>query len=243
MSTPSPEFVRETGTDGSFQRQTSAFRQWVTADGTSDFPAEPGRYHLYACAACPWAHRAMIVRTLKGLEDVIGMTLVDPIRDARGWRFGDGSPESGDVDPLHGWTHLSQAYAATDPEFDARVTVPVIWDTRTHRIVNNESSEVIRMLNSAFDAYAEHPEVDFYPEELRPAIDAVNEWVYALINNGVYQAGFAVSQRAYDTAFANVFEGLDRVEALLGNQPYLVGERLTEADWRLFTTLVRFDAV
>lgn len=243
MPTNTPEFAKETGSDGSFQRQTSVFRDWVTADGSSEFPAEAGRYHLYACAACPWAHRAIIVRELKGLHDAIGLTLVDPLRDEQGWRFGDGSPKTGDVDPLHGWTYLSEAYTASDPEFDARVTVPVIWDTKTNRIVNNESSEVIRMLNSAFDAFAAHPEVDLYPEALRPEIDAVNAWVYDLINNGVYKSGFAVSQEAYDTAFAGVFEGLDRVEELLQHRPYLAGEQLTEADWRLFTTLVRFDSV
>jgi len=243
MTITTPQFAKETGDDGSFKRQTSAFRDWVTSDGSSEFPAEAGRYHLYVCAACPWAHRAIILRKLKGLEGAIAMTVVDPLRDEKGWRFGDGSPATGDVDPLHGWTYLSEAYTASDPDFDARVTVPVIWDTQTNRIVNNESSEVIRMLNSSFDAFAEHPELDFYPEELRPQIDAVNEWVYDLINNGVYKSGFAVSQEAYDAAFDGVFAGLDRVEALLVDQPYLVGDRLTEADWRLFTTLVRFDSV
>lgn len=242
------QFARETGTDGSWQRQTSAFRRTITADGAGDsLPAEPGRYHLYVCKACPWAHRAMIVRRLKGLEDVIGMTVVDPIRDARGWRFavGDavGDPANGEPDPLHGWSYLSQAYAATDPTWEGRVTVPTLWDTKTNTVVNNESSEVIRILGSAFDAFAREPDLDLYPADLRAEIDAVNEWVYADINNGVYRCGFATTQTAYDDAFDRLFAALDRVERLLGERRYLAGDRITEADWRLFTTLVRFDAV
>lgn len=237
------QFTRETGSDGSWRRQQSVFRRWITADGSSEFPAEPGRYHLYVSAACPWAHRAVIFRSLKGLEHVIGMTVLDPIRDERGWRFGAGDPRTGEPDPLHGWRYLSAAYAATDSEFDGRVTVPVIWDTATATIVNNESADVIRMLGSAFDEFAQRPERDYYPEKLRPQIDAINEWVYADINNGVYSCGFATTQSAYDEAFDALFAALDRVEGMLQRQPWLAGDTITEADWRLFTTLVRFDAV
>ena len=237
------QFARETSSSGAWKRQQSAFRDWVNADGSGEFPAEAGRYHLYVCKACPWAHRAMIIRRLKGLEQVIGMTVVDPIRDERGWRFGTGDPATGDADPLHDWTYLSEAYVATDPSFDARVTVPVIWDTKTNRIVNNESSDVIRILNSEFDEFAERPDVDFYPEELRDEIESINEWVYETVNNGVYRCGFATTQTAYEEAFDELFASLDRLDEMLGERRYLAGDQITLADWRLFTTLVRFDAV
>jgi putative glutathione S-transferase len=238
------QFAKETGSDGSWKRQVSAFRDRVTADGSSGLPAVAGRYHLYVSAACPWAHRAIIFRRLKGLDDVVGMTIVDPLRDERGWRFGAaGDPATGEVDPLNGWTYLSEGYVATDPSFDGRVTVPTLWDRETGRVVNNESSEVIRMLNSEFDALARHPERDYYPEELRGEIDAINEWVYRDLNNGVYRCGFATTQAAYDQAYADLFAALDRVEELLATRRWLAGDRITEADWRLFTTLVRFDAV
>lgn len=237
------QFARETTSSGAWKRQQSAFRDWVTADGSSPYPAEAGRYHLYVCKACPWAHRSMIVRRLKGLEDAIGMTVVDPIRDEQGWRFGDDTPETGDRDPLNGWTYLKEGYVATAPDFDARVTVPVIWDTKTKRIVNNESSDVIRMLNSAFDEFAKHPELDLYPEHLRGEIDSINEWVYATVNNGVYRCGFATRQEAYEQAFDELFASLDRLDSMLAERRYLAGDVITEADWRLFTTLVRFDAV
>ncbi|MCW2928830.1 MAG: Glutathione transferase [Thermoleophilia bacterium] len=237
------QFSAETTEDGAWKRQQSAFRQRVSSDPAAEFPAAAGRYHLYVCKACPWAHRSMIVRMLKGLEETIAMTVVDPLRDEKGWRFGAGDQLTGDVDPLHGWTYLSEAYAATDPDFDARVTVPVIWDTETDRIVNNESSEVIRILNSEFNAFARVPELDLYPADLREEIDSVNEWVYSSINNGVYRCGFATSQEAYDEAFDDLFSGLDRVERILADRRYLAGDVITEADWRLFTTLVRFDSV
>jgi len=243
MSQSAAQFGKETGTDGSWQRQKSAFGDWVRADGSTEFPAEAGRYHLYVCKACPWAHRAMIVRRLKGLEGVIGMTVVDPIRDDRGWRFGGHDPAHGEPDPLHDWTYLSEAYAATDPDFDMRVTVPTLWDTRTNRIVNNESGDVMRMLGSEFDAFATNPDLDLYPTELRGEIDSINEWVYATVNNGVYACGFAVSQSAYEDAFIQLFASLDRIEGMLAERRYLTGAVITEADWRLFTTLVRFDAV
>jgi putative glutathione S-transferase len=216
----------ESSSDGRFQRQDSRFRDWV--DETA-----PGRHHLYVSYACPWAHRAIIVRRLKGLEDVVGLSVVDPYRDDRGWAFTGGAFE----DPLHGWSFLSEGYEATDPEFEGRVTVPVLWDREAGRIVNNESADVIRML----DAWGEGPSL--YPEQLRSEIDAVNELVYDNVNNGVYRTGFASSQEAYEEAFAALFDTLATLDERLGSSRYLVGDRITEADWRLFTTLVRFDAV
>jgi putative glutathione S-transferase len=234
------QFDHETSTSGAWKRQSSRFRDNV---GGADHPAAAGRYHLYVSRACPWAHRAIIVRRLKGLEQAIGMTVVDPIRDERGWRFGDGDPASGEPDPINGWEFLREGYLATDPSFDARVTVPVLWDTESKVIVNNESGDVIRILGSAFDEFATHPELDLYPVELRDEIDELNEWVYATVNNGVYRCGFATTQTAYEDSFDALFASLDRLDAILADHRYLVGDRITEADWRLFTTLVRFDAV
>ncbi|MGX6449687.1 glutathione S-transferase family protein [Patulibacter sp. S7RM1-6] len=235
---------KEMGDKGEFRRQTSAFRDRVTADGSSGFPAAAGRYHLYVSLACPWASRTVLVRRLKGLEDAIPMTIVDPERDEHGWAFRPGrvSPP-GQADPLHGWTYLSEAYLATDPAFDGRVTVPVLWDTETNRVVNNESSEILRMLNREFDAFAGRPELDLYPEELRDEIDALNERIYATVNNGVYRAGFATTQEAYEEAVTELFASLDWLEELLGERRYLTGDRITEADVRLLMTLVRFDPV
>ncbi len=237
---PEAEYARETAGDGSFVRQRSRFREWVTADGSSGFPAEAGRYHLYVSYACPWAHRTIIFRKLKRLEETISMSVVDPIRDERGWAFRD-VPGAG-PDAINGFEFLAQAYLATDPEFDRRVTVPVLWDRERKQIVNNESSDIIRMLNSEFDACGA-AEVDFYPEPLRAEIERINEKVYRCINNGVYRAGFATRQPAYEEAFNALFRTLDELEQLLSAQRFLVGDRLTEADWRLFTTLVRFDPV
>ena len=238
MSTAAP-FPKESDTKGAFIRQTSAFRDRVTADGSSGFPAAAGRYHLYVSLACPWAHRTMIVRMLKGLEDVISLSVVDPLRDERGWRFGPDFP-----DPLrHGWDYLSEAYAATDPGFDGRVTVPTLWDTATNRVVNNESADILVMLNEEFDAFAVRPELDLYPAALRPEIDALNAWVYDAINNGVYKSGFAATQEAYDAAVHPLFAALERADERLATRRYLFGAEPTLADWRLFTTLVRFDAV
>ena len=234
------EFPRETSAKGEFVRQDSAFRHWVRADGSSEHRAESGRYHLYVSYACPWAHRTIIFRALKRLEDAIGMTVVDPIRDERGWAFRDGPGHS--RDPINGFEYLSEAYTATDPSFDGRVTVPVLWDKASGHIVNNESSEIIRMLNSEFDAFGDDA-LDFYPEDLRPEIDEVNARVYATVNNGVYRCGFATTQEAYEAAFGPLFETLDWLEDRLSDRRYLLGSRLTEADWRLFTTLVRFDPV
>jgi putative glutathione S-transferase len=230
---------REAGDDGRFQRQTSAFRRWVTADGSSGFPAEAGRYHLYVCLACPWASRSLIVRRLKGLEDVIGVSYVDPIRDERGWAF-TGGPF---VDDLNGFAFLAEAYARTDPSFAGRVSVPVLWDRESGQIVNNESGEVVRMLESAFDGVGGDPSVDLYPAGLREEIDALNEWIYHTVNDGVYRAGFSTSQDAYAEAYHELFATLDVLEERLDGRRYLLGDEPTEADWRLFVTLVRFDPV
>jgi putative glutathione S-transferase len=234
------EFPEETGSDGSFQRQESRFRNRVTASGSSGYRAEAGRYHLYVALACPWAHRTIIFRLLKKLESVISMTVLDPIRDERGWAFSD-RPGCG-PDTINGFEFLREAYIATDSDFEGRVTVPVLWDKKEGIIVNNESSEIIRMLNSEFDEWG-NSDLDFYPEPLREEVDAVNEIVYNNVNNGVYRAGFATTQKAYEEAFDALFHTLDDLEDRLFRQRYLVGDRLTEADWRLFTTLVRFDPV
>jgi putative glutathione S-transferase len=218
---------RESAGGGRFERQASRFRDW--ADAT-----EPGRHHLYVSYACPWAHRTIIVRRLKGLEDVVGMSTVHPYRDERGWAFSDDEHR----DELHDWDFLVDAYDATDPSFDGRISVPVLWDRHEHRIVNNESADIIRMLNAWG---TEGP--DLYPEDLRAEIDAVNEVVYANVNNGVYRTGFARTQEAYEEAFVALFDTLADLDARLAGQRYLAGDRITEADWRLFTTLLRFDAV
>jgi putative glutathione S-transferase len=228
MTTSAFRLGRESSdSDGSFQRQESTFRGW--ADTT-----EPGRHHLYVSYACPWAHRTLIVRRLRGLEEVVGVSVVDPIRDARGWAFTGGEY----VDAVNGFRFLSEAYAASDPAFDGRWSVPVLWDREAGRIVNNESADVVRMLNAWGTAGD-----DLEPPELRPAIDEVNDVVYEKVNNGVYRAGFATSQAAYEEAFQGVFATLAELDARLADQRFLVGERLTLADLRLFTTLVRFDAV
>jgi putative glutathione S-transferase len=231
----------EQGGSGRFVRQGSRFRDWVTADGSSGFPAEAGRYHLYVSLACPWAHRTVILRRLKGLEEVIGMSTVDPIRDARGWAFRKVRGATGD--PLQGWEYLAEAYTATDPTFDGRVTVPVLWDTQTGRIVNNESADILVMLNEAFDALAGHPERDYYPSRLRTSIDELNDRIYERVNNGVYRAGFATSQEAHEEAVYPLFATLDELDARLSDQRYMFGSEQTLADWRLFPTLLRFDPV
>lgn len=222
--------------DGAFDRPVSQFREWVTADGSSGFPAAPGRYHLYVSLACPWAHRTLIFRRLKGLEEVIGVTVVDPLMGDEGWEFSEAP------DPVNGARYLHEIYTQADPICTTRVTVPVLWDKEWGTIVSNESAEIIRMLNSAFDAYG-RGELDFYPEDRRPQIDEINAFVYHRINNGVYRSGFAQTQAKYEEAFDELFEGLKAVETMLEGHRYLAGDRITEADWRLFTTLVRFDAV
>jgi len=228
----------ELSADGCFVRQESAFRRWVTADGSSGFPAAAGRYHLYACLCCPWSQRAVIGRLLKGLEHAISLSYVHPYRDARGWAF------TGDefADPVNGFAFLAEAYAATDPSFSERYSLPVLWDTETHQIVSNESGEILRMLNGAFDAFAVH-DVDLYPEPLRAEIDALNALIYDNVNNGVYEAGFSRNQEAYEAVCDGVFAVLDQLEERLGRTRYLTGDVPNEADWRLFPTLVRFDTV
>jgi putative glutathione S-transferase len=224
-------------TQGEFIRTQAAFRSWITADGSSDYPAEPGRYRLYASLACPWAHRTLIAMAVKKLDEVVPISIVEPVMSDQGWAFSDALP-----DHANGFAYLHQLYTATRADYHGRVTVPVLWDTKTRTIVNNESFEILRMLNQAFNAFGDN-DVDLYPEPLRDDINRINEFVYDNINNGVYRCGFASSQTAYENAFARLFDALDRVESLLADSPYLVGPTATEADWRLFTTLVRFDAV
>ncbi|MEO7932076.1 MAG: glutathione S-transferase family protein [Chthoniobacterales bacterium] len=234
------QFPQEQSDSGEFQRQGDAFRNWVRRDDRAEFAAESERYHLYVSLACPWAHRTIIMRQLKGLEDVIGMTVVNPVRDERGWAFRDGPGHS--TDPINGFQFLSEAYRATDSNYDSRVTVPVLWDKKTSRIVSNSDDDILRMLSSEFADFAKNT-ADFYPEDLRNKIDDINSLIYDTVNNGVYQAGFATSQRAYETAAWAVFDTLNQLEVLLGSRRYLFGQRQTEADWRLFPTLIRFDEV
>jgi len=231
---------------GEFIRRESSFRHWVTADGSpgpsgeGGFRPAPGRYHLYVSYACPWAHRTLIFRALKGLESLISVSIVHPLMPAQSWVFGDYPGAT--PDHVHGFQKLHQLYDQSAPGFDGLVTVPVLYDKQRQVIVNNESSEIIRMLNGAFDQWG-RKDIDFYPERLRAEIDAVNGIVYENVNNGVYRAGFASTQAAYEAAYDRLFDTLDSLEARLSGQRYLVGDSLTEADWRLFTTLVRFDAV
>jgi putative glutathione S-transferase len=233
------EDVRPTGKDGSFQRVESGFRDTVTADGASGFKAEPGRYHLFVAHNCPWAHRAVMFRKIKKLEDAIGMSISDrPKRHGWGYSAGiDGMAPSED-----GVFYLYQLYQAAEPGVTCRVTVPTLWDRERKTIVNNESSEIIRMLNSAFDAWGD-ASLDFYPEALCTEIDRINAIVYPGLNNGVYRAGFAKTQDAYEEAVKRVFDTLDGMEEILAGRRYLAGDRITEADWRAFATLVRFDQV
>jgi glutathionyl-hydroquinone reductase len=225
--------------DGAFARQADAFTHWVTADGSSGYPAAAGRYHLYVSLACPWAHRTIIVRALKGLEHAIGMSVVDPIRDERGWKF----TQDVGPDPVNGFEFLSQAYTETDPMYNGRVTVPILWDTESKRIVSNNDDDIMRMFETEFDAFAAHNDLNFYPEEHRSEIDALNAEIYDAVNNGVYKAGFATEQDVYADAANGVFNALDRLEVLLGKHRFLFGPNPVETDWRLFVTLIRFDAV
>ncbi len=224
---------------GEFKRMESTFRNTVTADGSGGFKAEADRYHLYVSSACPWAHRTVIFRKLKKLETIIGLSIVEPEMLEHGWTFA----ETGDYrDHLHAFHFMHEIYTRADKAFTGQITVPVLWDKKRNTIVNNESSEIIRMFNSAFNTLTE-VQTDFYPEHLRQKIDAINLPVYNNINNGVYRCGFATTQLAYERAFDRLFNELDNVENILSAQAYLAGEQLTEADWRLFTTLIRFDAV
>jgi putative glutathione S-transferase len=222
---------------GEFVRPASSFRHHVSADGSSGFRAERGRYHLYVSLACPWAHRTLIFRTLKQLDDVISVSIVEPVMSPQGWTFSETLP-----DHLYGSSCLHQLYSKAEPRYSGRVTVPVLWDRQRETIVNNESAEIIRMLNTAFAEYTSDRH-DYYPAGLRERIDEINTTVYENVNNGVYRSGFAGTQAAYEAAVRRLFHALDALEARLSGSRYLVGEILTEADWRLFTTLVRFDAV
>ena len=234
------QFPHEQTDAGEFQRQDDAFRDWVTADGQSNYPAAAGRYHLYVSLACPWAHRTIIVHRLKRLESVIGMTVVDPIRDERGWAFHSGPGHSPDM--LNGFHFLSEAYQATNPGYRGRVTVPVLWDSVTKRIVSNSDDDLMRMFNGGFNRFTDST-LDLYPPPLRPEIDALNTVIYEEINNGVYRAGFATSQGAYEQAVRRLFNRLDELEFRLRDRRYLFGSQVVETDWRLFVTLIRFDAV
>ena len=232
------QFPEEQTADGNFRRQEDAFHDWVRADGSSEYPAQAGRYHLYVSLACPWASRTVVVRKLKGLEDAIGMTVVDPIRDERGWRFTPSEPDS-----VNGWAFLSEAYFATDPGYRGRVTVPVFWDKQCKRIVSNNDDDILRMLETEFDAFATNPQLDLYPLALRDEIDELNDFIYETFNDGVYRAGFATSQSAYERAAYGVFTTIDAMEERLAYRRYLFGGQPVETDWRFFVTLVRFDPV
>ena len=238
MTSGSDVATRNGGRAGEFVRQGARFRRWVTADGSSGFPAAPGRYHLYVALACPWSHRTVIVRALKGLENAVSISYLHPYRDERGWAF----PGGDFTDPVNGFRYLGEAYESTEPGYDGRVSVPVLWDRETGTIVNNESADIIRILNSAFDEWGDAT-VDLYPEDLRAEIDALEAWIYDSVNNGVYRAGFARSQAAYDDAYRALFDALPALDERLATRRYLCGARITEADWRLFVTLVRFDSV
>ena len=242
----------DTSGDGQFKRQDAAFRHWLTADGSNgpdgqkSFKAEAGRYHLYVSLACPWAHRTLIVRELKGIgDDLLPVSVVHWFMRENGWEFLPGADEThaATTDPVHGWRYMHQAYTTAMPDYTGRVTIPILWDKREETIVSNESSEIIRMLNSAFDDLGAKRDVDISPQALRREIDLVNEPIYHEVNNGVYKAGFATKQDAYEEAFDALFARLDALEDRLAKQRWLVGDQMTEADIRLFTTLVRFDAV
>jgi putative glutathione S-transferase len=234
------QFPKEQSDEGEFERQEDAFRDFVSTDGSTPYPPIAGRYHLYVSLACPWASRTLIVRKLKGLQDAIGLTVVDPLRDERGWAFRDGAGYS--QDPVNGFAFLSEAYTATDPNFDGRVTVPVLWDKETHRIVNNSEDDICRMFNDSFNEFGDHS-VDLFPKDVETEHTEISAFVYNHVNNGVYKAGFATKQRAYEKACRTLFAALDELEARLSTRRYLLDNRIVEADWRLFCTLVRFDAV
>ncbi|MFB6376155.1 MAG: glutathione S-transferase family protein [Bradymonadaceae bacterium] len=229
--------------EGEFERAETTFRRWLTPDGSpgpdgqEGFEAEPGRYHLYVAINCPWSHRTMVYRRLKNLQDLVGLSTVRPLRNDQGWVFDEAGD---DTDDLYGAEAVHELYRRADDHYTGRVTVPVLWDKERETIVNNESADIIRMFNTAFDDYAD-PSPDFYPEQLRPEIDRINETVYEDVNNGVYKCGFAGSQEAYEQAFDALFQTLEALDHLLGRRRYLAGDQLTEADWRLFPTLARFD--
>ena len=234
------QFPEEQSDSGEFARQDDAFRKWVTADRSSGFPAVPDRYHLYVSLACPWAHRTLITRLLLGLESVIGVTVVDPVRDERGWAFRTEKGE--DRDPINGFSYLSEAYFATDPEFQGRFTVPVLWDKETRQIVNNSEDDICRIFAEAFVQYHQG-DIDLFPARFEAEQTKISQLLYEKVNNGVYRAGFASSQTAYESAARELFLTLDYLDERLTTRRYLLGEKFTESDWRLFCTLIRFDAV
>jgi putative glutathione S-transferase len=243
------QFEKEQSDSGEFQRQEDAFREWISNDGSTSYPAAAGRYHLYVSLACPWASRTVIFRKLKGLEDAIGLTIVDPIRDGKGWAFRDPSGKTPlgapfeSTDPVNDFHFLSEAYVATDPNFDERVTVPVLWDKQTKKIVNNCEDDICPMFNSVFNEIARNKDVDLFPKEIKAEHNKLSDFVYDNVNNGVYKAGFAMRQRAYEISCGKLFEALDQLEQRLSKSRYLFGRRIVEVDWRLFCTLVRFDVV
>ena len=243
------QFPDEQTKSGEFQRQPDAFRKWVSNDGSTSYPAAADRYHLYVSLACPWASRTVIFRKLKGLEGALGMTIVDPIRDEEGWAFRD---QSGKIPPgvpfestdsINGFQFLSEAYKATNPDYDERVTVPVLWDKQTKKIVNNCEDDICRMFNDRFNDFARNKDVDFFPQEIENEHAKLSSFLHDNVNNGVYKAGFATRQRPYEIACRKLFEALDDLEERLSKSRYLFGNRIVEADWRLFCTLIRFDVV
>jgi putative glutathione S-transferase len=243
------QFADEQTKSGEFQRQPDAFREWISNDGSTSYPAAVDRYHLYVSLACPWASRTVIFRKLKGLEEAIGMTIVDPIRDEEGWAFRDpsgkippGAPFES-IDPINDFQFLSEAYKATNPDYNERVTVPVLWDKQTKQIVNNCEDDICRMFNGRFNDFARNKDVDFFPREIEAEHAKLSDFLHDNVNNGVYKAGFATRQRPYEIACRKLFEALDQLEERLSKNRYLFGNRIVEADWRLFCTLIRFDVV
>jgi len=243
------QFSSETSDAGEFVRQEDVFREWVSSDGSTPYPAVAGRYHLYISLACPWASRTLITRNLKGLPEAIGLTIVDPIRDDKGWAFRDPSGKTPvgvlfePTDPINGFHYLREAYAATDPNFDERVTVPVLWDKESRKIINNCEDDICPMFNNAFNALAKNKKLDLFPKDLETEQTNLSKFIYENVNNGVYRAGFATRQPAYERACRRVFEALDQLDTRLARSRYLFGSRIVDTDWRLFCTLIRFDAV
>ena len=235
------QFPKEQSESGEFHRQEDAFREWISADGSTPYPAVANRYHLYVSLACPWASRTVIVRKLKGLEEAIGMTVADPVRDERGWAFRDGPGYS--TDPINGFKFLSEAYAATGPNYDGRVTVPVLWDNETKKIVNNCEDDICVMFNDAFNSVARNNALDLFPKAIAAEQAKLSDFIYDRVNNGVYRAGFATRQHPYAIACRKTFQALDELEERLARNRYLLSPHFVETDWRLFCTLVRFDVV
>ncbi len=234
------QFPEEQSADGEFERQEDAFRVWVSTDGSTPYAVEPDRYHLYVCLACPWASRTLIVRNLLGLQQAVSVSTIDPIRDDRGWAFREG-PGYG-LDPINGFSFLSEAYTASQPDFKGRVTVPVLWDKKTRRIVNNSEDDICRMFNDTF-APLGNGKINLFPKDIATEQANLSEFIYDNVNNGVYKSGFATSQKSYEEACRELFAALDELEKRLDSRRYLFGNRIVETDWRLFCTLIRFDAV